>query len=135
MKKIAVIGLGKVGSLVATLLHEQFEVTGLDCISYTHYPFLTLTGNCNDHEFLLVALQNQHAVVSCLPYDKNLVIAEVAHLLGLHYFDLTEDVATTKAIRLMAKNAKGVMIPQCGLAPGFIGIVAADLCARFVWLE
>lgn len=131
MKRIAVIGLGKIGSLVATLLHELFEVTGIDCISYTHHPFVTLTGDCNEYKFLLVALQNQDAIVSCLPYDKNLVIAEVAHLLGLHYFDLTEDVATTNAIRLMAKNAKGVMIPQCGLAPGFIGIVAADLCARF----
>ncbi|MCW3110235.1 MAG: Saccharopine dehydrogenase [Segetibacter sp.] len=131
MKRIAVIGLGKVGSLVATLLHEQFEVTGIDCISYSHHPFATHKGNCNDQEFLHAVLQKQDAVVSCLPYDKNLVIAQIAHRLGLHYFDLTEDVPTTKAIRQMAKTAKGVMIPQCGLAPGFIGIVAADLCVRF----
>jgi Trk K+ transport system NAD-binding subunit len=30
MKKIAVLGLGKVGTLVATLLSERFEVTGFD---------------------------------------------------------------------------------------------------------
>ena len=131
MKRIAVIGLGKVGSLVAALLHELFEVTGIDCISSTAHPFPTLIGNCNEHDFLLKALQDQQAVVSCLPYDKNMVIAEMAHLLGIHYFDLTEDVATTNAIRLMSKTALGVMIPQCGLAPGFIGIVAADLCTRF----
>ncbi|GEO11387.1 saccharopine dehydrogenase C-terminal domain-containing protein [Segetibacter aerophilus] len=131
MKRIAVIGLGKVGSLVAALLHELYAVTGIDCISYTHHPFNTYNGNCNDQEFLREILQQQDAVVSCLPYDKNLVIAQMAHLLGIHYFDLTEDVATTNAIREMAKTAKGVMIPQCGLAPGFIGIVAADLCNRF----
>lgn len=131
MKRIAVIGLGKVGSLVATLLHKQFEVTGIDCVAYTHHPFVTYNGNCNDEEFLNAVLQQHDAVVSCLPYDKNLVIALMAHRLGLHYFDLTEDISTTNAIRQMAKTSKGVMIPQCGLAPGFIGIVAADLCNRF----
>lgn len=131
MKRIAVIGLGKVGSLVGTLLQEQFEVIGIDCLHYAQLPFATHKGDCNDHEFLKEALQHQDAVVSCLPYDKNLVIAQLAHQLGLHYFDLTEDVSTTNAIRQMAKTAKGVMIPQCGLAPGFIGIVAADLCLRF----
>lgn len=131
MKKIAVIGLGKVGSLVGTLLNEQFEVTGIDCMHHNHLPFITRHGNCNDHEFLRAVLQQQDAVVSCLPYDKNLAIAQMAHQLDLHYFDLTEDVSTTNAIRQMSKTAKGVMIPQCGLAPGFIGIVAADLCSRF----
>jgi saccharopine dehydrogenase-like NADP-dependent oxidoreductase len=131
MKRIAVIGLGKVGSLVATLLHEHFEVTGIDCVPCSYHPFVTHTGNCNDQEFLNGVLQNQDAAVSCLPYDKNLVIAHMAHRLGLHYFDLIEDVGTTNAIRQMAKTSRGVMIPQCGLAPGFIGIVAADLCNRF----
>lgn len=131
MKKIAVIGLGKVGLLVATLLNDLYEVTGVDCVSYTHHPFKTFKGNCNDKEFLKQLLHQQDAVISCLPYNKNLVIAKMAHQLGLHYFDLTEDIATTNAIRQMAKTAKGVMIPQCGLAPGFIGIVAADLCNRF----
>ncbi|WP_335695409.1 saccharopine dehydrogenase family protein [Spirosoma montaniterrae] len=44
---------------------------------------------------------------------------------------MTEDVPTTSAIREMAKTARGVMAPQCGLAPGLIGIVGADLANRF----
>jgi saccharopine dehydrogenase-like NADP-dependent oxidoreductase len=135
MKRIAVIGLGKVGSLVATLLHQRFDVTGFDCVSYSHHPFATRGGNCNDPHYLQVILQDQDAVVSCLPYDKNLVIAQTAHQLGIHYFDLTEDVSTTNAIRDLATTAKGVLVPQCGLAPGFIGIVAADLCSRFEQLR
>ena len=31
---------------------------------------------------------------------------------------------TTKHIRDLAKTSKGLMAPQCGLAPGFVGIVA-----------
>ena len=70
-------------------------------------------------------LAGVQAVLSCLPYHLNRQIAEVAHELGIHYFDLTEDVATTKSIIELSATAKGLMAPQCGLAPGFVGIVAA----------
>ncbi len=38
---------------------------------------------------------------------------------------------TTQAIRDLAKTGSSVFAPQCGLAPGFIGIIGADLCKRF----
>ena len=77
------------------------------------------------------ALGGQEAVLSCLPYAFNKAAASAAHALGMHYFDLTEDVSTTRHIRALAESAKGVMAPQCGLAPGFVAIVAADLAERF----
>jgi saccharopine dehydrogenase (NAD+, L-lysine-forming) len=58
-------------------------------------------------------------------------VADVAHELGIHYFDLTEDVSTTKHIRALAETATAVMAPQCGLAPGLVGIVAASLIDPF----
>ena len=126
MKSIAVIGLGKVGSLVGTLLSEQFEVTGLD-----QYPpldkmnFKTIEGTIKDKKFLIDFLSDKDAVVSCLPYNMNLPVAKAAHQIGIHYFDLTEDVSTTNEIRKMAETSKAVMAPQCGLAPGYIGIIGA----------
>ena len=131
MKHIAVIGLGKVGSLVATLLNDSFIVTGVDQHVPADFEFQTVSGNVRDRQFLDTLLATQDAVVSCLPYNMNLPVAEAAYRAGIHYFDLTEDVPTTSAIRKMAETAKGVMAPQCGLAPGFIGIVGADLCHRF----
>ncbi len=77
------------------------------------------------------ALGGQEAVLSCLPYAFNKAAASAAHALGIHYFDLTEDVSTTRHIRALADSAKGVMAPQCGLAPGFVAIVAANLAERF----
>ena len=71
------------------------------------------------------ALAGREAVLSCLPYAFNKEVASAAHALGLHYFDLTEDVATTKHIVELTAGARGVMAPQCGLAPGFVGIVGA----------
>ena len=58
-------------------------------------------------------------------------MAKSAHEAGIHYFDLTEDVPTTKAIIEMSKTSKGLMAPQCGLAPGFVGIVGASHAAAF----
>jgi Saccharopine dehydrogenase and related proteins len=136
MKKIAVIGLGKVGSLVATLLNDLFTVTGVDQKQpVDSLPFKVETGDIKDAAFLDTFLSTQDAVVSCLPYNLNLPVANAAFKAGIHYFDLTEDVPTTTAIRKMAETSKGVMAPQCGLAPGFIGIVGADLCHRFTKLR
>ena len=133
MKNVAVLGLGKVGELVATLLHEaEFKVTALDAAQpHQKLPFAVKKCDVSRSAELKTALQGQHAVVSCLPYHLNLAIAEMAQQLGLHYFDLTEDVPTTTAIQQLAKSSRGVMAPQCGLAPGFIGIVGAHLAKEF----
>lgn len=131
-ESILVIGLGKVGTLVATLLHESgFKVTGMDHREHKGAPFPTQTGNVSDEKGLREALQDKQAVVSCLPYALNIGVAKAAHAEGIHYFDLTEDVPTTKATIELSETAKGVMAPQCGLAPGFIGIVGSSLTHRF----
>ncbi len=136
MRNVTVVGLGKVGSLVGTLLSEIFRVQGLDRQTpAVDLPFDVISGDVSDKTFLFSLLSGQDAVVSCLPYNLNLQVAEIAYSLGIHYFDLTEDVATTAAIRNMAETGKGVMAPQCGLAPGFIGIVGADLYKRFTRLR
>ena len=132
-RKIAVLGLGKVGALAATLLHEtDFDVTGFDNRQRRRVlPFDCRDLDVSSSEALGAALQDFEAVLSCLPYPLNKGVAATAHRLGLHYFDLTEDVPTTQAIRDLAKTAKGVMAPQCGLAPGFVGIVGAHLAEHF----
>lgn len=136
MNSILVIGLGKVGSLVGTLLSNRFSVTGLDKMApHAALPFPCLTADITEPGFLNKILSGYDAVVSCMPYNLNLSIAIKAYEAGIHYFDLTEDVATTTAIREMAKDSVGVMAPQCGLAPGFIGIVGSDLSKRFTKLR
>lgn len=134
--KVLVIGMGKVGSLVGLLLHKLYDVTGLDKSEpYKELPFHVLKGDVADEAFLKKTLRGFNAVVSCMPYHLNLPIAIIAHAEGIHYFDLTEDVPTTAAIRELAKTSRSVMAPQCGLAPGFIGIVGADLAKKFTKLR
>ncbi|MCE6991603.1 saccharopine dehydrogenase family protein [Dyadobacter sp. CY323] len=136
MQKILVIGLGKVGSLVGILLCKRFEVTGIDKSQPAILvPFPVVTGDVSDTAFLDKIFVGFEAVVSCMPYNLNLPIAQKAFQTGIHYFDLTEDVGTTAAIREMAENSRSVFAPQCGLAPGFIGIVGMELARRFTKLR
>jgi saccharopine dehydrogenase-like NADP-dependent oxidoreductase len=71
------------------------------------------------------------AVISGLPYHCNVAVAEAARKASLHYFDLTEDVEVTRAVRAIAAGAAQAFVPQCGLAPGFISIAAAELITHF----
>jgi saccharopine dehydrogenase-like NADP-dependent oxidoreductase len=131
--RVAVLGLGKVGLLAARLLHEAgFSVTGFDRVAprgATAFPVQIV--DVASKETLATELASSQAVLSCLPYHLNRGLAEVTHALGIHYFDLTEDVPTTQAIIEMSKTSRGLMAPQCGLAPGFVGIVAASQIASF----
>lgn len=132
MQTILVFGMGKVGSLVGILLNKSFRVTGFDRYAPQPSPgFEVINGDIHDESLLASLIPKFDAVVSCMPYNLNLPIARIAHAHGKHYFDLTEDVPTTQAILEMAKTAKSVMAPQCGLAPGLIGIIGADLAKRF----
>jgi len=133
VKKIFVLGLGKVGSLAAQLLHESgFEVTGYDLVvDASRFPFAVKSADVGSADVMAEEFRAADAVLSCLPYHLNIGIATVANAAGLHYFDLTEDVPTTQAIIGLSETSKGLMAPQCGLAPGFVGIVGAHLISQF----
>lgn len=133
LSSVAVLGLGKVGLLAARLLADAgFAVTAHDVRALDDdLPFPVRVTDVTSTDALQAALQGCDAVLSCLPYHCNMAVADVAHRLGIHYFDLTEDVPTTRHIRTLAETSAGLMAPQCGLAPGFVGIVAASLVERF----
>jgi saccharopine dehydrogenase-like NADP-dependent oxidoreductase len=128
--------MGKVGTLVGILLNKRFAVTGFDKnIPTESTGFDCIQGDIQDQSLLGKTIPQFDAVVSCMPYNLNLSIARIAHAHGIHYFDLTEDVPTTEAIMQMSLTATAVMAPQCGLAPGLIGIIGANLAHRFTKLR
>ena len=130
--RILVLGLGKIGHLVAELLHQTgFEVVGADLEVGTGFSFPTRSLDVTDSAVLKKELENCDAVISCLPYWFNVEVARVAVFSGLHYFDLTEDVATTREIIALADSSRTVVAPQCGLAPGFVAIAGSFLAGKF----
>lgn len=132
MRKIALLGLGRIGTLTGRLLQDAgFDVVGIDGKPKANHPFPVHAADVTRPGTLGPCLAGADAVLSCLPYSLNRAVAQAACEAGIHYFDLTEDVPTTEAIRELARTSKGVMAPQCGLAPGFVGIVAAAQAHKF----
>jgi Saccharopine dehydrogenase and related proteins len=116
LQRIAVLGLGKVGTLAAKLLHAGgFDVTGFDTRKpHETLPFAIQSADVGSESGMRTATEGSDAVLSCLPYRINKRIATAAHDRGIHYFDLTEDVPTTEAIRVLSNTSRGLMAPQCG---------------------
>jgi saccharopine dehydrogenase-like NADP-dependent oxidoreductase len=88
-------------------------------------------------ELRALAQGRRAAVLSACSFDVNPFIARAALEAGVSYFDLTEDVETTRCVRELAgQAAEGqIFMPQCGLAPGFIGILAASMIHQFDRLD
>ena len=136
--RITLLGAGHIGQTIARLLAHSgdYQVTVVDrspaalakLASEAVTTRVVETGHAQD---LLAALRGQDAVVNALPYHLATLAATQALAAGCHYFDLTEDVAATKSIKQLAEGAATAFMPQCGLAPGFIGIVAHHLAKSF----
>jgi saccharopine dehydrogenase-like NADP-dependent oxidoreductase len=97
----------------------------------TARPVSKLVADIANADALRQILRGKFAVLSAAPYHSTRLIAEAAKDAGAHYLDLTEDVASTRAVKQLAGGARTAFIPQCGLAPGFITIVTSDLASRF----
>ncbi len=143
MKDIVIVGAGKIGSMIAELLggSGDYSVTVVDRSQHqldrleTAAPIAKIAADITQGDTLRKILTGKFAVLSAAPYHATRTIAEAAKAAGAHYLDLTEDVASTRAVKQLAEGARTAFIPQCGLAPGFITIVASDLASRFDALQ
>ena len=97
--------------------------------------FETVMLNAADSEQLAAGVRGFRHVISASPYFLTARIAAAAAAAKANYFDLTEDVAATREVKKIAETANCAMMPQCGLAPGFVSIAAAALADRFEALE
>lgn len=144
MQRVLVVGAGKIGSLIAGMLTDSgdYDVIVADRdpevaarVANGHWPraVRSETVDAMDADAVAALLMQRGcaAVVSCLPYYANPPVAAGARTAGVHYFDLTEDVASTRAVRTAADGAATAFVPQCGLAPGMISIIAAALIRQF----
>lgn len=138
MKDVVIVGAGKIGRTIADLLSltGDYAVTVVDrseaqlASMAAEKAVSTRKIDINDQDALSGLLRGRFAVLSAAPYDLTIRIAEAAAKSAVHYLDLTEDVASTRAVKKLAATAERAFIPQCGLAPGFVSIVAADLARR-----
>jgi saccharopine dehydrogenase-like NADP-dependent oxidoreductase len=144
MHRVLILGAGKIGALVSGLLAEsgsyQVQLTDVDGAAADAVVRAHSAGNLSafavdatDSAALAAHLKTHpvDAVISGLPFYCNVGVAQAARQTRAHYFDLTEDVEVTRAVRAVASGATQAFVPQCGLAPGFISIAAAELITHF----
>ena len=136
--KILLLGAGHIGQTIASLLGGSGDYTvtvadrNADALRAIAAPNTgTRVLESEDAAALAQALRGNDAVINALPYHLATTVARTARDAGCHYFDLTEDVAATRQIKQLAEGAATAFMPQCGLAPGFIGIVAHHLAQGF----
>ncbi|CAM4100437.1 saccharopine dehydrogenase NADP-binding domain-containing protein [Comamonas aquatilis] len=133
---ILILGAGKIGSTIADMAAELHgaTVTLADMqppSTRNDAQIRTLQLDIQDDAALAAVLQQHSLVINALPYFCAARVAQAAALHGVHYFDLTEDVAAMRAIQALAPQARSVLMPQCGLAPGLIGILGGHLAQQF----
>src|SRR5467141_1971904 len=74
-------------------------------------------------------MRGHDAVMNALPYYLNYSVAKAAVAMGLHCADLggnTEIVQQQKTLHPAALKQRVSVIPDCGLAPGMVNIIAAE---------
>lgn len=138
MHTILVMGAGKIGSLTAFLLAHSKDyhvyLADLHLPQIKKMPHLeTVQLDIRDTPKATAFLRDHsiEAIVSCLPYYCNSTAIQLAHTLQRHYFDLTEDVETARLAKESSKNKTAAIVPQCGIAPGFISIATHELAKDF----
>jgi saccharopine dehydrogenase-like NADP-dependent oxidoreductase len=138
MKALVIGANGNVGGLVTTLLiRAGFKVMAADVqdvainadadSTYYKIPLLNKDSLSAEVENLIAGAD---VVIPMLPAQLIPPVALATHKHRKHYIDPTEVVETTEMIRKLPDNGS-YMIPQCGLAPGFIGIVGGHMAKRF----
>jgi saccharopine dehydrogenase-like NADP-dependent oxidoreductase len=136
--RLTLVGAGKIGEAIVTLLDEtgDYDLTIIDQNAervrfFRDEGFRTHACVLDSAAELIALLAQQQFVVSACPYHLTPLIASAAKDAGVNYFDLTEDVESTRAVKRLAAGAATAFVPQCGLAPGFISIVANSAARHF----
>ena len=144
MLQVMVCGGGKIGRFVAVLLARTrvYQVTLVDaqqpddqlellCRQYPSLKFMQLSVTDSVALQQLCEQQPFAAIISCLHSNLNIPLAEAALKYNLHYLNLSEDRETKAKIFELAKQAKTAFVPQCGVAPGLVDIVAHHVMQQF----
>jgi len=131
MMNVAVLGYGTIGEAIKKLLDKSNLTSNLHPhgtrIKVTAYDIVEKP-NCTKITRVKEVTSNNDLVICSTPYNVNKQVAKSCTKNNCHYIDLTEDTENTEYIRRIAN--KQMFIPQCGLAPGAVNIIANNFANK-----
>ena len=149
--KILVIGAGRMGLGAAyDLAHNSPDVravTVADLDAERARAVVATVGSeklapaqidVNNHAQTVALMRGHESVISCVTYFHNLQLARAAIEARANFCDLGGNntvVDAELALDAEAREAGINIIPDCGLAPGMVSVLAAHGAARFGRLE
>lgn len=144
--KLAVIGAGLMGRAATYDLAQNDDVESIGLFDTdeklanaiaTKYGYGKAKASgldAGDESAAAAALQGYDAAISCVPYRYNLNLAKAAIAAGCHLVDLggnNDMVSAQIELNAEAEQAGVIIVPDCGLAPGMVAVLAADAMAKF----
>ena len=139
--RMLVLGAGLQGSACAYDLLQRPEVERVTLADVNPARLPAFLKRKKDKRLVTARLDVKHlarlrrlmrghdAVMNALPYYFNYSVAKAAVGAGLHCADLggnTEIVQKQKTLHATAQKQRVSVIPDCGLAPGMVNIIAAE---------
>jgi len=139
--RLIVLGAGLQGSACAfdlvqqpfvehvTVVDTRFDRMGAFLKPLVGRKLDTLKLDVRDGDATRRVLSGHDAVMCALPYYFNLPLAQLALDAGVHFCDLggnTEIVFQQRDLDGLASDRNVAIVPDCGLAPGMVNVLAAE---------
>jgi lysine 6-dehydrogenase len=147
--RMLVLGAGRMGLGAVHDLVSQSDVSGVTVADYdlskaqaiaARYPGRVEAKqiDCSNHAAVVALMQGHASAISCVNYWLNEGLAKAAIEARTHFCDLggNNDVVDAELSLDAEARAAGVnIIPDCGLAPGMVAVLAAHGAQQFETLD
>ncbi|MBX7061946.1 MAG: saccharopine dehydrogenase NADP-binding domain-containing protein [Pyrinomonadaceae bacterium] len=149
--KILVLGAGRMGhGAVFDLVRNSPDVSAVTIAdadlakakaiaeSFTERPVAAVAFEAGDETAAVELMRGHDAVISCVNYWYNVPLSRAAIAAGSNFCDLGGNntiVDQQLALDAEARGAGVNIIPDCGLAPGMVSILAMHGAAQFEEIE
>lgn len=149
--KILVLGAGRMGQgAVFDLVRNSPDVSAVTIAdadlakakaiaeSFTEKPVAAVAFEAGDETAAVELMRGHDAVISCVNYWYNVSLSRAAIAAGSNFCDLGGNntiVDQQLALDAEARGAGVNIIPDCGLAPGMVSILAMHGAAQFEEVE
>jgi len=127
--KIAVLGGGMVGSLIATELSNDYNLTVFDNDKLDLYEVKSIVRDVTQEEFRKEIVEYDIAI-NCLPGFMGFNMLETLVSLGINCVDISFMPEDCLTLSPMTEKKPCTIIPDAGVAPGLSNLIVGNIISK-----